>query len=199
MKNIRSNGYRFAGVCRAGLILATFCTGLWAQVGDHYDEDGEFSIYTGIAAGPLATHPTVGGSAGVFFSKYAGILIDSSFVPLGSNTLVRHPNATRTSRLFDNNVTTHIQIPINRRWAPYGLLGAAIIYNTYQIQRLGPLGELNFHGVSDVKFGAEVGGGTRYYIREDWGVRGEFRYTVSTQNFARVVFGIFYRLPSTWP
>jgi opacity protein-like surface antigen len=184
---------------RFAVLLIAFSTALGAQSLEHYDENGEFSIYTGLAAGPLGTHPTVGGSAGVFFSKYAGILVDSGFIPLGSRTLIRYPNATRTSRLFDNNLTAHIQIPINHRWMPYGLLGAAVIYNTYQIQRLDRFGVLNFHGQSDVKFGVETGAGARFFIREDWGVKGEFRYTVSTQRFSRALFGIFYRLPSTWP
>jgi hypothetical protein len=78
-------------------------------------------------------------------------------------------------------------------------LGAAILYNPYRVQGVRPDGTVYTFGLDDVKFGVETGGGVRYFVREDWGIRGEYRYTVSTQNFSRIVLGIFYRLPSTWP
>jgi opacity protein-like surface antigen len=178
------------------LIPAVVCA---QSTGEPFREDGEFSVYTGAAFGPLGGHPTVGGTTGVFFSKYAGILVDGSFIPLGSRTLVRHPLLTQTSRLYDINVATHIQRPIKRRWAPYGLLSADLLYNPFRIEATNPSGVVYFRGTDDVKFGVSAGAGARYFIREDWGVKGEFRYTVSTQNFSRLLFGVFYRVPSNWP
>jgi opacity protein-like surface antigen len=171
----------------------------YGQTGEPGENIGEFSAYGGLAFGQLGGHPAVGGSTGVFFSKYAGVLIDSSFVPIGGRTLVRYPQATASSFLFDNNLTGHIQIPVKPRWAPYAILSTSILYNTYQIQSLRPDGTFRFHGQSDVKFGFQTGFGVRYFVKDNWGVRGEYRYTISTQNLNRIFFGVFYRVPTDWP
>ena len=54
-------------------------------------------------------------------------------------------------------------------------------------------------GRQDFKFGWENGGGLRYYIKDDWGVRTEYRYTVSGQNFGRILAGVFYQFSAPWP
>ena len=43
------------------------------------------------------------------------------------------------------------------------------------------------------------GGGVRYYVRPNWGIRSECKVTVSSRVFTRVSFGVFYTLPSNWP
>jgi len=172
---------------------------LCAQSGERYADIGEVSAYTGVAFGGTGTHPAVGGTTGVTLNKYAVALIDASFMPLGSDTLLPFSRLTARSHLYDFNFTVHIQIPVNHRWTPYALLGPALLFNTYQLQSIRPLGVVHFSGQSDVRFGFAAGGGERYYVNEDWGVRGEYRYTVSTQNFSRILGGVFYRFSGPWP
>jgi opacity protein-like surface antigen len=197
--DVHASHYR-GGSLRAGVAgLVIGSASLFAQSGEKYADIGEVSAYTGVAFGGTGTHPAVGGTTGVTLNKYAVALVDVSFLPIGSDTLLPYSRITATSRLYDFNFTVHIQIPANHRWAPYALLGPAVLYNTYQVQSIRPLGVVYFAGYSDVKFGFETGGGARYYVNEDWGVRGEYRYTVSTQNFSRILGGVFYRFSGPWP
>jgi opacity protein-like surface antigen len=173
---------------------------LGAQTDEDRDDVGEVSTYTGVGFGSLGTRAWVGGTTGAAMSKYAIALIDTSFLPIGGATLAAYPGlVTSRSRLYDFNFTVHIQIPVNRRWTPYALVGSGLLFNTYQVQVIRPDGIISFYGQDDAKFGFQTGGGARYFIGEDWGVKGEYRYTISTQNFSRILVGVFYQFHEPWP
>jgi hypothetical protein len=179
------------------IALGSVATIAYAQQWDE-NQIGEVSSYTGWAMGPLGSHPVVGGTTGIV-TKYAVALLDTSFLPLGSRTIRHQTAATASSQLFDFNFTVQIQVPVNHRVTPYGVFGPALLYNRYQIQTVRPLGTVAFVGQDDVKFGFETGGGLRYYVQENWGVRAEYRYTISSQNFGRVIAGVFYQFSAPWP
>jgi hypothetical protein len=162
-------------------------------------QTSEVSTYTGASFGPGGTHAWVGGSTGVSPSKYFMGVIDASFQPLGDNTLRTGLFGTTTSRLYDFNFTGQALIPIHHRFTPYGLLGAGVLYNTYSIAAVRPNGVAYLAGRSDCKFGVETGGGIRYFVREDFGFRAEYRFTASTHNFNRVLGGVFYQFGGMWP
>jgi opacity protein-like surface antigen len=126
-------------------------------------------------------------------------ILDTSFMPLGNRTLRTGLVGTSTSRLYDFNFGGNILIPIHHRFTPYGLLAAGILFNTYDLVATRPDGVVYVAGRSDVKFAFETGGGARYFVTEAFGVRGEYRFTASTQNFSRVLFGVFYQFDGTWP
>src|SRR5262245_29309320 len=85
-------------------------------------DEGEVTAFGG-GAFAIGTHPVVGGSTGTAFSKYAIGMIEVAFSPMGQDTLRRRIGPTpETSRLFDFNGSFHIQVPIKKRWAPYGIL-----------------------------------------------------------------------------
>jgi len=171
--------------------------GAYGQPGE--TGQGEFAIYTGLTAGGVGTHPAVGASTGIALSRYVLGLFDTSYSPLGSDNL-RYNSAivTRDSRLYDINFTVQIRVPVMERWEPYTILGAALLYNTYQAQAIQP-GNATSVSRHDGKFGFETGGGVRYYLAETWGVRGEYRYTFSTQNFSRILGGVFYQFDGIMP
>jgi opacity protein-like surface antigen len=175
--------------------LAIACAGLHGQVGDV----GEVTAYAGPAFGALGTNGSVGAASGVEISKYALALIDTSYVQLGNHTLVNYPGLTAVSRLYDFNFTLHVQIPIKHRWSPYAVLSPALLFNTYQVQRLFSDGTVHIYDRDDAKFGFHTGGGLRWFVRENWGIKGEYRYTISTQNFSQVLGGVFYRFDGPWP
>ena len=191
-RNLRSTLFFFIGLLISIPVML-------AQTGESFQETGEVSAYTGVGFGTLGTHPWVGGSTGISPSKYAVALIDASFMPLNTATLRGNLPRTTTSRLYDFNFTVHVQIPTHHRVTPYGLAGAALLYNTYLIPAIRPNGVAYIAGRSDVKFGFETGGGARYFVGKDWGLRGEYRYTVSTHNFSRILGGVFYQFEGTWP
>jgi opacity protein-like surface antigen len=93
----------------------------------------------------------------------------------------------------------HIRVPVQERWAPYAIVGGGFLFNTYEKQVTHASGATVFEGKSHGAFGFETGGGARYYVTQDWGVRAEFRYTISNHNFARVLGGVFYQFNGDFP
>jgi hypothetical protein len=167
---------------------------LFAQPGQ--EEMGEVALFGGGTFG-LGSHAAVGGSSGLAFSRYGMALIEASFMPLGKNTLRPQPQGIQeNSQLFDFNASFHVRIPVKNRWEPYGILGGGLLFNSFRSivgQEHGAVAIDNF------AFGFHTGGGFRYYIRETWGIRPEFRVTISNRNFTRLTVGIFYNLPPGWP
>ena len=180
----------------AGVYLAA--SGLFAQ--SEYRETSELSSYVGAGIGARTTNVWVGGSTGISNSKYFMATIDTSFLPLGTRTLRTNlVGATNTSRLYDFNFQGQILIPIHYRITPYALLGAGVLWNTYNIAAVHPDGGAYVIGSSDCKFGFQTGGGVRIFAREGFGFRTEYRFTASSQNFNRMLFGVFYQFAGTWP
>ena len=183
-------------IASVGLVASS--SGLLAQPGAI--DAGEFSASTGVAFGQIATHATVTGSSGISFSRFGSVLVETSYVPLGNGTLRIYPETTTArSALYDFDFAVHIRIPVKERWAPYAILATALLYNTYSIVTVPSNPRVYLSGQSDTKFGFETGGGLRYYVRRDWGVQGEYRYIISSQNFSRIVGGVFYQFDGTWP
>jgi len=145
----------------------------------------------------LGTHPTFGVSSGLAFSRYALGLLEVSYAPSGSDTLL--PRADKQSpqngHLFDFNTSFHIRIPVRERWAPYAIVGGGLLLNSYQAIT-GSQGALM--KINDYKFGFHTGGGLRYYVRDNWGIRPEFRVTVGSRTYTRLSVGVFYVLSSIW-
>jgi hypothetical protein len=165
------------------------------------EDRSELGAYFGGGTGAGTNHVWVGGTTGVSPSKYFMAILDTSFMPLGSNTLRKGLVGTSNSRLYDFNFGGHILIPVHHHHAitPYGVLACGVLYNTYRIAAVRPDGFAYLAGRSDAKFGFETGGGMRYMVTEGFGVRGEYRFTASTQNFHRVLFGVFYQFDGMWP
>jgi opacity protein-like surface antigen len=133
-------------------------------------------------------------------SKFVAAGVETSYIPLGSGTLRVYPGIRATqSRLFDFAFSLQIRVPVKRRWMPYGTLSSGVLYNTYSIAAIQPGNSTVGSSESDTKFAFEGGGGVRYYIRDNWGVTGEYQYTVSSQNFSRLLWGVFYELDDSWP
>jgi hypothetical protein len=166
---------------------------------------GEIGVYAGSLVGPLGGHAAVGGYFGGVFSRYAGAVIDVGYMPLGTRTLVRADQPpergdlsvlgtdTRGSGLFDFNAALHIRIPIGKKIAPYGLLGGGILYSRYEVDTLLSDETVLHSTFSTSRFGFHTGGGMRFYLTNNVGIRGEVKQTFSTQDFSRILFGIFYQ------
>lgn len=60
----------------------------------------------------------------------------------------------------------------------------------------GPYGNAIFKNFNQFNGALETGGGVRYYIRENWGIRPEAKVIVSKTTYTRVSMGIFYVLPN---
>lgn len=170
-----------------GMLLVT---GISAQ--DESDS-GEVSAYTGIGFGTLGTNFTAGGSVGTTLWHYASEFIESGYVHLGNSILVpRQGVSTRGSGLYDFDLAFQVRVPLRSKWEPYFLFAPAALYNRYQIEDIQANGTVIHSLTQDVwRFGFEIGPGVRYHIAKNWGLRGEYRYTLSTQNFSRLQLGVF--------
>ena len=84
--------------------------------------EGELSAYGGAVFG-IGSHPAVGAGTGAAFARYATALIEISYMPLSSDTLLSTPlpGVYRSSGLYDFSLCADIRIPVRKRWTPYGL------------------------------------------------------------------------------
>jgi hypothetical protein len=155
------------------------------------------SVYSGGTFG-MGSHPLIGGSSGFGFSRHGMAFLEGSYSPLGHDILwPRHDvQSPQDSHLFDVMVGTHIRFPIGERWAPYALVGGGLVFDTFRAYA-GPQGALI--RIEDFKMAFQTGGGVRYYIRENWGIRPEFKVVVSSRTYTRMAIGVFYTLPPNWP
>jgi hypothetical protein len=184
------------------IVMAWCVVGCVAANGDTLADDyiGEVGAYGGAGFGSFGPHGWVGATSGVEVSKYFVTLIDTSYMPLGSHTLPNYHLVTSRSHLYDFNFTVQIQVPLkHKRWRPYALMAGALLFNTFRVETVRIDGVVIAHGENVSKFGFETGGGTRYFVGENWGVRGEYRYTITSRNFSRLLGGIFYQFDGTWP
>ncbi len=160
-------------------------------------EVGEVALHGGGNFG-AGTHVSVGGSSGFAFSRRGMAFLEATYTQMGRDILWRRADvqSPQESRLFEFMASTHIRFPVGERWAPYAILGGGLLFNSFRAYS-GPQGALI--GIEDFKFGVQSGGGVRYYIGENWGVRPEFKVIVSSRTYTRMTIGVFYNLPTHWP
>jgi opacity protein-like surface antigen len=192
-------------VCRiAILVMAVGSANAYAQA--DRSGAGEVGAYGGALFGPLGGHPAVGGHFGGAFSRYAIALIDVGYMPLGSRTLDKSPVSLpdsndssvvgahrQQSHLWDFNFSLHFRVPVGKKWGPYGIAGAGLLYNRYQLETL-LADQTTLHSTFDLfRFGFETGGGVRYYFTDNVGIRTEIRETIGSTSFTRALVGVFYQ------
>jgi hypothetical protein len=158
---------------------------------------GEVAAYGGGSFGGGA-HAYVGGSSGFAFSRRGMAFLEGSYTALGHDILWQRPDVSSPSdsHLYDIMFGVHIRFPVRERWAPYAILGGGLAINTFRAYA-GPKGALI--SIEDFKAAFQTGAGVRYYIRETWGIRPEFKVIVSSRTFTRASIGVFYVLPANWP
>lgn len=175
-----------------GFLLMTICAAHAQEWGERGDE---VSAMSGATLGGIGTHAIIAGSAGASFSRYIKGVAEAAVIPMNDRTLFFPSGAAqvRGSDLFDFNFALHGVVPI-KKWEPYGIFGLGVLMNPYTAGIIGPSGTLAWVGERHSKFALESGAGCRYYAGEKWGVKAEYRYTSSSQNFNRIMGGIFYRI-----
>jgi hypothetical protein len=188
----------------AAMILAVLWvlgnTNAFAQAGE--EDVGEVAALGGVAfGGASGTQPTVTGGAGLAFSRHGMVLVETSFMPLGNRTIQDWPlrGTVTRSDLLDFGVNFHIRFPIGRHWAPYGIAGAGLLWNLIRA-------DVVTHGVVPIvrhfdQFNGALntGGGLRYYITPNWGIRPEVKVIVSRHTYTSIAMGIFWVAPTNWP
>jgi hypothetical protein len=176
-------------------LLVGCAPALWAQ-SDETDV-GEVALHAGGSFG-AGTHYSVGGSSGFAFNRKGMAFLEATYTEMGKDILWRRPDvqSPQGSRLFEFMTSVHIRIPVKDRLAPYVIVGGGLFYNSFHAYA-GPQGALI--GIDDFKFGVQSGGGVRYYIGDNWGIRPEFKVIVSSRTYTRMTIGVFYNLRTFWP
>lgn len=167
--------FRMSLTLFGAMVLASTCT-----FAETERAPGEVSGYVGIdAIGQQGgSHPVVGGTVG--FGNRVHVFGDFNYVPLSSE------RGSGTPRVVDFGGGMHFTFPTrNAKVAPYFLVG-------------GGAGQFSAFGDSETHVYFAFGGGLRYYVGENWGVRPEFRYqryqaVEGGLNTAIIGIGVFYR------
>ncbi len=177
------------------LFFLFLCVSAQAQMGS---DVGEFGAYVGTTSGSIGSNVAVGGGSFLDLGQYVLMGVEATYMSTGDRTLRPYPDtfALRSSRLYDFNLTGHIRIPPKSASVqPYGLLSIGFQHATFE----------NLEGVepnvvwvrnSTDNFAFATGGGVRYYIRENWGLRPEVRVVISTRTYMRYTVGVFAELAS---
>ena len=177
------------------VFLVAICTlvpaNLAAQSGDA--DMGEVAVLGGASFGTGA-HPLIGGSTGLSFSKYVIGVIEGSYQPLGQHTLQSWPaqSTVRDSHLWDFDFSLHIRVPVRERWEPYGIAGVGFLWNHVNQNGLGPQNNNVIYHLDQFNGSFVTGGGLRYYLGENWGVRPQLKVIVSTRIYTQLSIGLFY-------
>ena len=172
------------------LLVGPGCVAHAAEVGK-----AEVSGYAGVTMGAIGASPAAGAGAGVSLSRHAAFLADLSYMPLGGNTLQFYPRQVQVanSGLYDLNLSGNFLIPLHHGWEPYLIGGVAFLFSTYRVAAGNAQGSVIYANRSDSDVGFETGGGVRYFLAENWGIRTEYEYTFSNRNFGRFLAGFFYQ------
>ena len=56
-----------------------------------------------------------------------------------------------------------------------------------------------FANRSKTNFEFRTGGGVRYYVKNNWGIRPEVRVFISSRTLTRISVGVFYHIDAGWP
>ena len=165
-----------------------------------YTDAGELSIFGGGSFG-AGTHGAVGGAAGVAISRYGMLLLETSYMPLGSHTIQPWPpqGTVARSHLWDIALDAHIRIPVKDRWEPYAILGTGLLWNTVRQQSLDSTGAAIIHNYDQFNGAFHTGGGVRYFIGKSWGVRPEIKAIITRHTYTQASIGIFYVTNGEWP
>lgn len=182
---------------RSAILLAAPLAA-FAQAGE--TDAGEVAALGGGTFG-IGAQPAVAGSAGTSFSRHGMALLETTYMPMGNYTIQSWPDRSTVKRsyVFDFGFDIHIRIPVGKRWEPYGIAGAGLLWNIVRQN------DVDAHGVQVVRQwdqfnGAlHTGAGVRYYIGENWGIRPQFKVIVSKQVYSQLMVGVFYVTPPDWP
>jgi hypothetical protein len=192
------NRVRWFCLAAAGALLSLSPVAVFAQAGE--SESGEISGLGGVSFG-AGTHAAVTGSTGIKFSRYGMALFDVSYLPLGNHTIQGWPASSTVSHsyLLDFGLDFHVRIPVKERWEPYGIVGAGCLWNLVRQNGITPAGAPTTYHFDQLNGAFHTGGGLRYFIRQNWGVRSEVKVVVSKQIYTEIMTGFFFVVPAEWP
>jgi outer membrane protein with beta-barrel domain len=185
-------------ICRIRRIALIATVGLFVMAGVGYGQDmqkgqieatGQIGFVSGIG-----THGAFGGSVGGAVNEHVLVYGEFLYIPLGSSTVsVLGVNRSVSARAFNFDGGLQYQFRKYGSMVPYAGVGLGLLHSTADISNNFTFQGLNFStGGSSNDFYVNLGGGVRYYVNEQWGVRPEFTIFAGPNTFVRIGAGVFY-------
>ena len=191
-KTNMNNIYRIGRVS----LIATF--GLFVMTAVGYGqsmEQGQIEAtgQIGFVSG-IGTHGAFGGSGGVALNERVFAFGEFLYIPLGSSTVtILGDNRSVSAHALNLDGGLQYQFRKYGSMVPYAGVGLGLLHSSASISNSFSFQGLNFStGGSSNDFYANLGGGVRYYVTEQWGVRPEFTIFAGPNSFVRVGVGVFY-------
>jgi hypothetical protein len=173
--------------------------GLWLMTGLSYGQDThqgqiEATGQLGFVAG-IGTHVAVGGSVAGALNERVLVYGEFLYIPLGSSTVnILGVNRDVSARAFNLDGGLQYQFRKYGSMVPYAGVGLGLLHSSASIPNNFSFQGLNFStGGSSNDFYVNLGGGVRYYVTEQWGVRPEFTIFAGPNTFVRIGAGVFYQ------
>jgi hypothetical protein len=142
----------------------------------------------------IGTHGALGGSAGAALNERVFAFGEFLYIPLGSSTVtVLGVNRNVSARAFNFDGGLQYQFRKYGSMVPYGNLGLGFLHSAASTSNTFSFQGFNFStGGSSNDFYANLGGGVRYYVTEQWGFRPELTIFAGSNTFVRIGVGVFY-------
>jgi hypothetical protein len=185
----------FASSCgKFGLLLGAFLVafpvvGQSTSPADVAPGTGEVTGFGGVVAG-VGTHGVVGGGIHVTATKSLLIGGEFSYIPLGGGSgEILGTRYRANAKAYDFNGGAQYSFATsNPKVAPYVSGGLGIIHGSGSVA--GP-GFSASAGSNDFMF--HFGGGLRYFVKDNWGIRPELKVFAGSDTYVRLAIGLFYR------
>jgi hypothetical protein len=143
----------------------------------------------------IGTHAAVGASVAGGLSDRFLVSGEFLYIPLGSSTVTILGNTTSVSaRAY--NVDGGVQFLFQKYGSivPYAGAGLGLLHSSASVSSTFSFQGFNFStGGSSNDFYANFGGGVRYFVTPQWGIRPELTIFAGSNTFVRIGAGVFYQ------
>jgi opacity protein-like surface antigen len=153
----------------------------------------EVSGFVGGISG-IGTHPVIGTSAAFTLNRYVKPFAEFSYAPLGNDAYspVAGTVATQSSNLYHFNAGFQLSHPTTGRIVPYATFGLGFVRSTSEQLLPQPVGFSRLD-IEDTDLAFNIGGGVRFYVTENWGIRPEVQAVATGNSYGRYAVGLFYQ------
>ena len=143
----------------------------------------------------IGTHGAFGGSVGGALSEHVLAIGEFLYIPLCSGTgRINGVTQSVSGRSFSFDGGLQYQFRKHGSMVPYAGVGLGLLHSSVSSSSSFSFQGFNFStGGSSNDFYANLGGGVRYYMTEQWGFRPEFTIFAGSNTFVRSGAGVFYQ------
>ncbi len=145
--------------------------------------------FGGLVAG-IGTHGALGGGIAYAATDRILAVAELSYIPTGGvSGSVAGFSFKSSSRVFGLDGGIHYQFPKDEKLIPYVAAGVGVLHGSGSFSTTG----VGSTSISSTDLYFNFGGGLRYYLADNWGIRPELKIFAGDETFVRIGVGIFYQ------